>query len=105
MLKCQRTNQKIVFPAGIFITGNFGKTTWRNRRHPVRNRLLHTFLARLVCDGSTIIIYTVGDHRPTIIPALLYLVQFISSSRTVLVIPKGLRFLVIDQSLRITMSI
>ena len=76
-------DEEVVFPLWEQIAGVEICTARSNRRHPIRERLLHAFLGSEVGHGGPVVIHAVGDDRPTVVEALLDEVELVAAARAV----------------------
>src|SRR6267154_5040486 len=80
--------------------------TRRNARGPNPKRLLHSFLrGDALADGPAGILPSIRDHGPAVVGAAMNDIQFVSTQRTVLVLPQFPGFRVDHQPLRVAMSV
>src|SRR5690606_21591788 len=80
------------------------KTGYRNGRHPLIQRLLHTVLLCALTNLAATVVFAVSDHWPTIILARLSQIYLIAALRTMLCRPKLAGFGMQSSALDIAMA-
>src|SRR5690606_24288586 len=86
----QTGDQHIAFPLRELVAGVEGETRGGQRGHPFVHRLFHALFVGTYAAGdlAAAVVFTVGDHRPTIILARLIQIDLVAALRTVLTGPQ-----------------
>src|SRR5690606_8547200 len=105
MHTCEGSHKQVMLPAGVSVPGIKKQPAGADGGYPIMYRLLHAGLLGEVGDDGTIVVYSISDNRPAVIPAFLDDVQFVTAPWPVLRRINDVIYAIIDQALYVTVSI
>ena len=80
--------EQTVFPCRKAAAGVEGDRASGDRRHPIRDGLIHAGLRSVTGNGSSVVIHAVGDDGPAVVVAGFDDVEFVAAAGTVLGFPE-----------------